>query len=978
MPGPRFFNPEGKQLDEQEAEAALATGEVRAESGTVALRNAQGERIELDTAHGQALSDAIRNGYRIESPEERHQTELTQRARHAPVSAFAAGAANGLTMGASNVAVDKLGGGDLKAYFAALKAEHPTLDLAGQVAGGVAPLAAGGVGGVAGTVLRNTPAGLAMRAAETVGARTAAALSAKGVAPALAKVAGQIVEGTFDGGAQGFGQELGEQALGDAGYNGQKLVSGGAIGAALGFGTVGGLKLASKGARAIADKYAERAAAKAEREAATAAERETVAGAVEGGAVAADRAVEASNIADGPLTEAVGHKDAGGYKIVDWARDKFSKWSAPVSGASERDVRAILDEPGLRSDLLNAEQVRIAGGTKIREAFQPVLDNVALMREFSAGKTKASNIARHVNNSAEYVVRAGDESIKLLDGMAQRLEEMRPMLSSNQAQRIEANLSKTRADVLRGIGAEGSSRLPKLETAHLALEDLKRVSAGKRKDLESAKFGGSADKRDEINALKAFEAENEAQLRRHLEREDLWGKAGELQRKYNKSIADVLNSSDMFRREMLIDTGERLNEDDWWLKRQEMDGHKADSFLRGVNDERRSTQNRVVGEHLAQTEHYWEQVVKDGLAGEYAPRAEAAFLAAKEARKTFQETSTRLGKLEAAQGVIDANNHARSVFSNGLPQTGAVIGGFAGGPIGAGIGAGIGAAAQALSSPGAIGVGLAKLEALAQRVKGVGNTVESKTRSAVRSTLKAAAKPGLRSDVKRAAPIAATRIFGHDDTSRRTKVTAVQKRLEEYRSAPERLLQAVSYQTADLAQVAPAHAFQAIQTTMKGVQFLNSKLPKGPSIPNKLQPQLNKVPWTPQQIESFTRYASAVDKPETVLDDLKNGHLSKEQVEAVGAVYPDLLQEMRYHALDEISKHPDEIPYAATVNLGLLLGIETHPTLSPEFLRTMQKVREQDKQAVKASSSPSHRNAAAGRIHAPVNETDRLSGGLRK
>lgn len=145
------------------------------------------------------------------------------------VAAGLAGAASGLTFGASDVIASELGGAErLRAY----RELHPIATGVGEFAGiGAAALAGGG--GALGRAI-SAP----LRGLEAAGAAAGRAVGG-GVRGAIAR---EAVLGAGFGG----GMELGAQARAQAGYDGERLVSAMGMGAVMG-GALGGL-IGSKGA----------------------------------------------------------------------------------------------------------------------------------------------------------------------------------------------------------------------------------------------------------------------------------------------------------------------------------------------------------------------------------------------------------------------------------------------------------------------------------------------------------------------------------------------------------------------------------------------------------------------------------------------------------------------------------------------------------------------------------------------------------
>jgi hypothetical protein len=149
-----------------------------------------------------------------------------------------------------------------------------------------------------------------------------------------------------------------------------------------------------------------------------------------------------------------------------------------------------------------------------------------------------------------------------------------------------------------------------------------------------------------------------------------------------------------------------------------------------------------------------------------------------------------------------------------------------------------------------------------------------------------------------------------------------------------------------LGEHSPRVASSAIATTMRGLDFLHSKLPMSRQDAYSLQPHLQQsLRTSDSEASQFMRYAQAVDDPLIVLREAKVGTLSRDHVEAVKVVYPDLYEEIRSQVMRTLIDSKSPLPYARRIQLGILLDIPTDKTLSPEFLTAIQATYSSDEQA---------------------------------
>jgi hypothetical protein len=160
-----------------------------------------------------------------------------------------------------------------------------------------------------------------------------------------------------------------------------------------------------------------------------------------------------------------------------------------------------------------------------------------------------------------------------------------------------------------------------------------------------------------------------------------------------------------------------------------------------------------------------------------------------------------------------------------------------------------------------------------------------------------------------------------------------------------------------LSEHAPRTADAVVQTTIRGVDFLASKLPPSRHDPYSLQPQFQtKSRASDTEISQFMRYTQAVDDPLIVLREAKSGTLTRDHVEAVQAVYPKLYDEIRGAVFRSLVESKSEIPYQRRIQLGILLDIPTDKTLSPDFREAIQATYSSADQA--GAESPPTTSAA--------------------
>lgn len=163
----------------------------------------------------------------------------------------------------------------------------------------------------------------------------------------------------------------------------------------------------------------------------------------------------------------------------------------------------------------------------------------------------------------------------------------------------------------------------------------------------------------------------------------------------------------------------------------------------------------------------------------------------------------------------------------------------------------------------------------------------------------------------------------------------IQNNVVELAADPQKMQNRILKSTHILAQAAPDTARSMGETMGRATQFLARKAPKDardigfPVYEPKYEP-------SSVELSKFERYVQVIDAPLSVLKDLEQGTLTRDHVEALKAVYPNLYQEIRVEALKQAETTPS-LSYNKRIQLGILLDIPTDSSLSPQFILQMQQ-----------------------------------------
>lgn len=186
--------------------------------------------------------------------------------------------------------------------------------------------------------------------------------------------------------------------------------------------------------------------------------------------------------------------------------------------------------------------------------------------------------------------------------------------------------------------------------------------------------------------------------------------------------------------------------------------------------------------------------------------------------------------------------------------------------------------------------------------------------------------------------LAQKRAEGQKPEAPKTKAQAftnLKTNLASLQADPKILLDHVARATAPISSTAPETATAMGEGLTRGVQFLASKVPKDPS-EGLYMGRKHEYQPSSMELAKFERYLQVVEQPTSVLDDLKNGTLTREHVEALEAVYPNMYNRFRTEVLTQV-REDSNMSYGKRVQLGLLLGIPTDPSMTPLSVLQLQQ-----------------------------------------
>jgi len=141
---------------------------------------------------------------------------------------------------------------------------------------------------------------------------------------------------------------------------------------------------------------------------------------------------------------------------------------------------------------------------------------------------------------------------------------------------------------------------------------------------------------------------------------------------------------------------------------------------------------------------------------------------------------------------------------------------------------------------------------------------------------------------------------------------------------------------------APSIASGFASTAQRTLQYLQAVIPKPPK---PSSPFMRRVKWSPPDYElfGFAQKLEVLENPFVVLDHLENGTLTRNHIEALKNVFPEILKEIQ-NKVSELAMSGTELSmnYDKRIKLSLLLGVDFDSSLEPANVNYLQSTFEQE------------------------------------
>ena len=850
------------------------------------LRPLTGEFTYVDEAD---FDTALAQGFTAPTPQEIAQEELGQKygGLEAKAGAAVTGALRGATFGLSDVALSALGAEEaIKAY----EQLEPGIALGAELAGTVAPvlLTAGAAApeagaGLAARIAARTPAALAARAGEAAVSRLGLAAT-EGATQTIGRTAARYAtQAGVESALQGIGRETGRLAL-DNELSGEKIgqiAAAGLTSGLTGFGIGAGL------------------------------------GVLGGAATKAYTSIP---------------KSLQGTEFEPRISATLLKLRARMAGKTGADLEAVaqLAQPEMRAIALDADATiarviegeQAAGPLERRIAqagsLQDDLDKKFIGQQITSqairdGHLKIELVRGNVADDAERLLAQRDfattEIFQALDEVKQARAAGSLEYGQTGLKELEYELTKAAKSAEEALAVGGKQGA---EDLYGALDvQAKRAIGRATARFEKLKAPTAADNRLMVEVLEPMYA----RVRKGLENEPIWGGVANLQREMNAPMTNAINANPALMSEWYQSTPFGVDPTNPWRTGRVANAQKIVTNLQAATNPGTNFADKVLREQISNEITWQDAALRLGNFENMGPLKEE-FAAQTVRNKRIIEHLDKGTKAVLAKRLLDdIGGSSDSLIA--LAAGAAIAGGF------------ITDDSSAPVAPLAVLMALLLKPRImlrgAEMLDNIANSQTSRIGNAVARATKAVSNGAV--TIAERAPVAGAAVVRYEDRAKRVKELSAQSDV---------VRQQLEQETSWMAEKAPKAQRSAINTALRQLDYLNNALPKGTAAPT---PFAAPLPPTRQQVQSWLTKLRAVENPVSILDDIANGKLTVEAVDAVRTVYPETFRDIQAQMVDRLAKlqAKGKAPaYAQRIQLGLLLGIPSDPTMTPEVMQAVQ------------------------------------------
>ena len=924
------------------------------------LKPLTGELAYVDEADFVA---ALQQGFTAPTPQQVAQEKLGQKygGLEAKVGAAVTGALRGATLRFSDVALSALGAEEATKAYEQLE---PEIALGAEVAGTVAPvlLTAGTAAPEAGASLAariaaRTPAALAARAGEAAVSRLGLT-AAEGVAQTVGRTAAKYaVQAGVESAIQGAGQEAGRLAL-DNELNGEKIgqiAGAGLTSGAIGLGIGAGLGLLGGGTKSLIQRTQrtlqdippdgvrlsswEKAKANAQKISASVRGADPVY-AEEYAQRQATRKM--GQDAEGRMAEKLGLQTAEPPTIISELKEPPEvpqrKIESSFAQHAKIDREAISEAEKITNKLASAEDEAVAAAEELVRLNKKADATVGIkfrqdLNDFIVGEELSDIGVRSSGIKSDVLIKGNVTPEQLAE---QRLfargalDELKLIVDNIEADSI--TYSKQPAKRLRNIVArvernlDAAASLPAKEQSAEIYRIIDRELKSDVGKLTSSldRSANTPELRATVDDLRKFY--NIPQ--RGLENTKIWGPIGEIQAALNPNVTESIARKNAFRSDWYGSEIRRKNPADPWgvgLPLSEPSKIKSGVMesVTPMGSNKETTFNDYLDYKLGIYNIFSESgefsknpKLKQGIEGQ---------------RKRIERLKAHFKDLQADQRDINFENPTGTGASRTIDAaTGGALRSIASSLLRpqfiSGAFRAVETVAPSLTEAGGGTLPKIAMAPSAERTVGaIASSQVSKIDSKVAKATRAISGGAV--DIAKRAPVVGAMMARYDDRSKRVKELSLQS---------DAVRQKLEQEMAWMGGRTPVAQKAAVDTALRQLDYLNQALPKGTAAPT---PFAAPLPPTRQQVQGWMAKLRAVENPASILDDIAEGKLTVEAVDAVRTVYPETFRNIQAQMVERLAKlqAKGKAPaYAQRIQLGLLLGIPSDPTMTPEVMQAVQ------------------------------------------
>ena len=156
---------------------------------------------------------------------------------------------------------------------------------------------------------------------------------------------------------------------------------------------------------------------------------------------------------------------------------------------------------------------------------------------------------------------------------------------------------------------------------------------------------------------------------------------------------------------------------------------------------------------------------------------------------------------------------------------------------------------------------------------------------------------------------------------------------------PESVLKHSNRQTASLYEHAPDTASAIDAKYLQMLQFISTKSKKS----KKSTGLFDTKKGAPSGFETakMARYLDAITNPQSMVTKAAHGKLSREHVEVMQSIFPQMHNQLKSSVLDFISKNNKKgakLTYQQQLQLGQLVGVQAHESTNPANVQALQSM----------------------------------------